>query len=467
MATLLICDDEKNIRRTLRMVLEGEGHEVLEASSAEESFSLLDSEAADLVLLDVRLPGMDGLTALEHMRERWPSLAVIMISGHASISDAVEATRRGAYDFLEKPLDRERVLLSVKNALEKIRLERTVADLSASADSEEALLGESAPMKELRAVIAKVAPTMGRVMIFGESGTGKELMARAIHRQSTRSASPFVKVNCAAIPGELIESELFGHEKGSFSGATGRKRGRFELADGGTLFLDEVGEMPLAAQAKVLRALQNGEVTRVGSERTFTVDVRVIAATNKNLKKEVEAGRFREDLYFRLNVVPIVAPPLRERTEDIPLLVTAFLHQLAEANDLPKKSADPAVPRVLATYPWPGNVRELRNVVERMLILSGDMIGPSDVPAEIRAPGRAPSDDQLGPSMSGDSAEPHLLRTPYKGLPLRELREAVERDFIRATLVDCDWNVTRAAEILGVERTNLHKKMRHHGIERR
>jgi two-component system, NtrC family, nitrogen regulation response regulator NtrX len=460
MATFLICDDEKNIRRTLRMVLEGEGHEVSEAERAEEAIEELDTNGADVLFLDVRLPGMDGLEALGRIRERRPAQAVIMVSGHASVSDAVEATRRGAYDFLEKPLDRERVLLSVRNALEKVSLERRVADLAAGADADEALLGEAPAMREVHGVIAKVAPTVGRVLITGESGTGKELIARAIHRQSPRADAPFVKVNCAAIPGELIESELFGHEKGAFSGATARKRGRFELADGGTLFLDEIGEMPLAAQAKVLRALQNGEVTRVGSERTFTVDVRILAATNKDLKAEAVAGRFREDLFFRLNVVPVEAPPLRERTADIPLLVEAFLARIAETHGLPLKSVAPAVFDALAAYPWPGNVRELRNVVERMLILSGDRIDVGDVPAEIR--GATP--DAAAGSTGADGTAPAWAA--YRGMTLRDLRDAVERDYIVSVLDGCDWNVTRAAEILGVERTNLHKKLRHHGIER-
>ncbi|RMG14937.1 MAG: sigma-54-dependent Fis family transcriptional regulator [Deltaproteobacteria bacterium] len=449
MATVLICDDEKNIRRTLKLVIAGEGHEVLEAERAESALRLLEEVGADVVLLDVKLPGMDGIEALSRIRERWPAVEVIMISGHATVSEAAEATRRGAYDFFEKPLDRDRVLVSLRNVIDKVRLAQKVADLS---PDEEELLGESAAIREVKQIIAKVAPTGGRVLITGESGTGKELIARAIHRQSRRADKPFVKVNCAAIPSELIESELFGHEKGAFSGATARKRGRFELADGGTIFLDEIGDMPLGAQAKVLRVLQNGELTRVGGERTFTVDVRVLAATNKDLKAEVEAGRFREDLFFRLNVVPIHAPPLRERPEDIPLLVEAFLEQLARTHGLKKPEVDTAVFETLRRYTFPGNVRELRNIVERMLILAGDRIGEADLPLEVRQePGRAKGLFDLD---------------RYRGLTLRQLRDAVEREYIRETLVACDWNVTRAAELLGVERTNLHKKMRSHGIER-
>ncbi len=449
MATLLICDDEKNIRRTLRLVLEGEDHEVLEAERAEAALHQLEETGAEVVLLDVRLPGMDGLEALQQIKARWPATEVIMISGHASVSDAAQATRHGAYDFFEKPLERERVLVSVRNALAKVDLERRVADL---AEGDEELLGSAPAIEEVKRIIAKVAPTTGRVLVTGESGTGKELVARALHRQSKRAAGPFVKVNCAAIPAELIESELFGHEKGAFSGAVARKRGRFELADGGTLFLDEIGDMPAGAQAKVLRALQNGEVNRVGSERTFTVDVRVVAATNKDLDAEARAGRFREDLRYRLEVVPIEMPPLRDRPEDIPLLAEAFLERLAREHGLARPEVDPEVLERLRRHRWPGNVRELRNVVERMLILSGDRIGPADLPTELSAAGAPP------PGTVDVSA--------YRGLTLRDLREAVERDYIRATLDACDWNVTRAADALGVERTNLHKKMRHHGIER-
>ncbi len=367
MATVLICDDEKNIRRTLKLVISGEGHEVLEAERAESALRLLEEQGADVVLLDVKLPGMDGITALSRIRERWPTTEVIMISGHATVSEAAEATRRGAYDFFEKPLDRERVLVSLRNVLEKVRLARKVADLSRE---DEELLGESAAIREVKQLIAKVAPTGGRVLITGESGTGKELIARAIHRQSKRSDKPFVKVNCAAIPSELIESELFGHEKGAFSGATARKLGRFELADGGTIFLDEIGDMPLGAQAKVLRVLQNGEVTRVGGERTFVVDVRVLAATNKDLKAESEAGRFREDLFFRLNVVPIHAPPLRERPEDVERFL--FLHGK-------HLTWNPAAREfLLHQYTHPFNFRGLRHLVERLTLEGVTHVGQDD-----------------------------------------------------------------------------------------
>lgn len=450
MGTILICDDERNIRRSLKLIL-GEDHEVLEADRAEAALELLASTPADLVLLDVRLPGMDGLEALSKIKEQWPTIEVIMISGHASLTDAVEATRKGAFDFFEKPLERERILVSVRNGLAKTALARQVQDLSGTGEE---ILGTSAAIVSLHQMIAKVAPTDGRVLITGESGTGKELIARAIHLRSKRASEAFVKVNCAAIPIELIESELFGHEKGAFTGATARKRGRFELADRGTIFLDEIGDMPPSAQAKVLRVLQNGEINLVGSERTETVNVRVLAATNKNLKLEVSEGRFREDLFFRLNVVPIVAPPLRERKGDVRLLVQAFLGSLAQEHGLKVPTLDPAVFGPLERYPWPGNVRELRNVVERMLILAGDHITEADLPTEVRQPSPTPT-----PEAGFDPGS-------YVGLTLRELRDTAERDYIRSTLEDCDWNVTKAADLLGVERTNLHKKIKHHGIER-
>src|SRR5512142_2801669 len=379
--TVLVVDDEKNIRRTLRMVLETEGYAVAEAESAEEALKLLEAEPIDLGIFDVRLPGMDGLTLLAKARELWRDLPVIVVSGHADTPDVVEAMRRGALDFFSKPVDRERVLVSVRNALARRSLEEKVKDLSSRERRfGDEMLGESPVMNRLREEIAKVAPTNGRVLVVGESGTGKELIAQEIHRQSKRTAGAFVKVNCAAIPSELIESELFGHEKGSFSGAASRRRGQFEVAHGGTLFLDEIGDICLSAQAKVLRALQTGEITRVGAERTLLVDVRVIAATNKDLEAEAREGAFREDLFFRLNVVPLRAPPLRERLEDVPLLAERFLQLAVRENGMRPKPVDPDVFRRLQQYRWPGNVRELRNVCERMAIMSGDRITAADVP---------------------------------------------------------------------------------------
>ena len=347
--TILVVDDEKNIRRTLRMVLEGEGFEVIEAGSAEEAFPMIEDAAPDLVVLDVRLPGMSGVDALEQIRKvRSPdALPIVVISGHASLSEAVQAVQRGANDFLEKPLDRDRMLVSLKNALAMRRLARELEALKRDAGKRYEMIGESAAMKRLYSEIEKVAPTRGRVLITGESGTGKELIARAIHKLSPRTSAAFVKVNCAAIPAELIESELFGHERGAFTGAQGRKRGLFEVAHLGTLFLDEIGDMSLAAQAKVLRALQNGEITRVGGDATVAVDVRVIAATNKDLEAAVGKGEFREDLYFRLNVVPIKSPALRDRLEDVPGLARAFLEEFCAENGMRTKPVEAEVTEAL------------------------------------------------------------------------------------------------------------------------
>jgi two-component system, NtrC family, nitrogen regulation response regulator NtrX len=453
---ILVVDDEPNIRRALRMVLEPEGYALLEAESAERALELLAAEPVDLGVFDIRLPGMDGLTLLSRARELWRDLPVLVISGHADAGDIVDAMRRGATDFIPKPVDRDRVLVSVRNALSRRTLEEKVQALSSRerrfADE---MLGDSAALRKLREDIAKVAPTSGRVLVLGESGTGKELVAAEVHRLSRRAQGPFVKVNCAAIPAELIESELFGHEKGSFSGAAARRRGQFEVAHGGTLFLDEIGDMSLSAQAKVLRALQTGEITRVGSERPITVDVRVVAATNKDLEAEVREGTFREDLYFRLNVVPLRAPPLRERLEDVPVLAERFFQLAARENGVRPRAIDPAVYDRLRSYRWPGNVRELRNVCERMVIMSGDRIGPADVPDGV-GPRAAPI------AAGGGAAD--LSR--YGEVPLKELRDLVERDYILKKLEEHDWNITQAAQALGVERTNLHKKIKQHGLSR-
>ncbi len=468
-ARILVVDDEKNIRRTLRMVLEGPGHEVVEAGSAEEALARLDDEDIDLVVLDVRLPEMSGIEALDRIRKRpgLDAVPVLMISGHASLAEAVSAVQLGATDFLEKPLDRDRVLVSVDNALRQTKLHREVARLRAEVGGRHEMIGQAEVMSELFSAIEKVAPTKGRVLITGESGTGKELIARAIHRLSDRRDAPFVMLNCAAIPTELIESELFGYERGAFTGAHGRKKGMFELADGGTLFLDEIGDMSLGAQAKVLRALQSGEITRVGSERPIAVNVRVLAATNKDLEAEVAASRFRDDLYFRLNVVPIRSPALRERTDDIPLLAQAFFKQFCREYGGREKPVDPEVFELLMQRPWPGNVRELRNVVERMVILSGARITVADVPRDwLAQAGRE------GARFDPVSADPAAgagvdsLVGPEEKLTLREFRDRAEAEYLRATLRQCDWNISRAAGQLGIERTNLHKKMRAFGIRR-
>ena len=460
-ATILVVDDEKNIRRTLRMVLEGSGFNTLEASSAEECLEILESSEVDLLILDVRLPNMSGIEALEKIRSGPDTrrLPVLMVSGHASVAEAVQAVQLGATDFFEKPLDRDRILVTVRNALKTWQLQREVDQLRADVGHRYEMIGESAVIRSLFAQLEKVAPTNGRVLISGESGTGKELIARAIHRLSPRADKPFVKVNCAAIPAELIESELFGYERGAFTGAQSRKKGMFELAHGGTLFLDEIGDMSASAQAKVLRALQSGEISRVGGEKSIAVDVRVLAATNKDLELEVRDGRFREDLYFRLNVVPIVSPPLRERKSDILLLAQGFLQEFSQENGLREKPIDDEVLEALAERPWPGNVRELRNVVERMAILSGDRITLDDLPeegvlSEVRRESAPPSDFPVVHDRAGER------------LTLRDYRSRAEKDYILQTLDEVGWNISRAATILGVERTNLHKKMRSYGIRR-
>ncbi|HET6340443.1 MAG TPA: sigma-54 dependent transcriptional regulator [Polyangiales bacterium] len=467
-ASILICDDEKNIRRTLGMVLEGLGHRVFEASSAEEALALLDKEEIELAILDVRLPKLSGIEALQRIRAKpeLVGLPVIMISGHASLAEAVHSVQLGATDFLEKPLDRDRVLVSVANALKSERLQREVNRLRAEVEDRYKMVGQSAVMADLFQQIEKVAPTKGRVLITGESGTGKELIARAIHSLSDRKNAPFVMLNCAAIPSELIESELFGHERGAFTGAHMRKKGMFELADGGSLFLDEIGDMSLSAQAKVLRALQSGEISRVGGERAIAVDARVIAATNKDLAAEVERGNFRDDLYFRLNVIPLHSPALRERVEDIPLLAKSFLNEFGSEYGGRARPADPAVFALLQSRPWPGNVRELRNVIERMVILAGPEIRPDDVPMpspglakSVPPPPAAPPPVQVMEARQ-PAASIGIALPSGEPLSLRDFRDRAESEYIRMTLKACDWNISRAATQLGVERTNLHKKMR-------
>jgi DNA-binding NtrC family response regulator len=464
-STIFIVDDEKNIRRTVRMVLEGEGFGVEEASSGEEALARLPEVAADVLLLDVQLPGISGLETLERIAKlRGESLpTVIVISGHATLADAVRATKAGAYDLIEKPLDRERLMVALRNALERRAMAREVQGLRALADERSEMVGRSAAMGALRAQIAKVAPTRTRVLITGESGTGKELIARAIHRQSAVADKPLVKVNCAAIPKELIESELFGHERGAFTGATARKRGLFEMADGGTIFLDEIGDMVSSAQAKVLRVLQSGEFTRVGGEQTLKVDVRVLAATNRDLQAAVAAGEFREDLYFRLNVVPLRAPPLRERADDVALLSASFIELACRENGMKVKTISDEALALLAGYPWPGNVRELRNVIERLVILSDESITVDDLPEEIIAEvSRTRREATAAPSDL-----PRVeLPAEARALPLREFRDHMEREYIRIKLDENGWNISRTASLLGIERTNLHKKMRALGLSR-
>ena len=469
--TVLVVDDEKNIRRTLEMVLTGEGYRVLEAESAERALQMLGNpeQPVDLGIFDLKLPGISGLEALERLRadEATRDLPVIVISGHATVHDAVSAVKLGASDFFEKPLNRERVLVSVRNCIQTARLSRTVEQMRAELEARYEMIGTSAPMKKLYQDIDKVAPTKASVLITGESGTGKELVSRAIHRLSPRKDAPFIKVNCAAIPRELIESELFGHERGSFTGAQARKRGFFEQAHGGTLFLDEIGDMDLTAQAKVLRALQNGEVVRVGSEHVIHVDVRVLAATNKDLSRAVGDGSFREDLFFRLDVFPMRVPALRDRPADIRLMADAFVGAFCKENGLKPKQIEASVYDALTRRKWPGNVRELKNVVDRAAILSGDVITIADLPED---PHTSPFDDD------GEGAEdaapagappwPAVRGSGGERMTLRDYREAAERSYIVDTLKAFDWNISKAAVILGVERTNLHKKIRAYGIKR-
>jgi DNA-binding NtrC family response regulator len=476
--TVLVVDDEKNIRRTLQLVLEGEGYRVLGAETAEQALELLASPdtPVDLAIFDVKLPDMSGLDALARIRqdEAIKDLPIIVISGHATVHDAVSAIKLGASDFFEKPLARERVLVSVRNVLDAAKAHRELARVTEQQLQRFEMIGQSAPMQRLFHDIDKVAPTKASVLITGESGTGKELIARAIHRLSPRGDGPFVKVNCAAIPRELIESELFGHERGAFTGAQAKRRGFFEQAHGGTLFLDEIGDMDMVAQAKVLRAVQSGEISRVGSEHVIHVDVRVLTATNKDLSRGVENGTFREDLFFRLNVFPIRSPALRERVEDIPSLALAFMAQFARENGIVPKPIDDAVTVALVSRKWPGNVRELKNVVERAAILSSDRVTIADLPED---PHESPfGEDPESSTLEGTSAvfaeedagSPSAAPTAPDGKPLtlREFREKSERQYIVDTLRMTGWNISRTAILLGVERTNLHKKIRAYDIKR-
>ncbi len=449
LAKILVVDDEENIRKSLKMILEYEGYSFLEAEDGEEALDVLEETVGlDLVLLDIKLPGRDGLEVLAEMKKKPYSPEVVMISGHGTIKNAVEATRLGAFDFLEKPLQRDRVLLSIRNALNQNKLRRECLDLKRRAEKRYELIGNHPSMKKLWREILKTAPTNATVLIYGESGTGKELIARAIHDHSLRTRERFVQVNCAAIPEELIESELFGHEKGAFTGATERKLGKFELAERGTIFLDEIADMSLKTQSKVLRVLEEGEVQRVGSSKINKVDVRVIAATNKNLKEEKEAGRFREDLFFRLNVIPLYSPPLRDKKEDIPLLVEYFCKNFADENNFKVKRFSDDALQAMMRYPWKGNVRELKNMVERLIVMTeGDIIKAKDLP------------DYIGGEAYFALPDAKKIRT------LKEFREIAERDFILAKLKENNWNISQTAREIDTPRSNLYKKLEHYGIK--
>ncbi len=454
---ILVIDDEAAIRDSLRMTLEYEGYEFLAAATGQEGLALVEREAPDLVLLDVKMPGMDGIEVLERLRNMNESLPIVVISGHGTISTAVEATKKGAFDFIEKPFASERVLVSIRNALDQRQLRDENKSLKKAVEIRHQMVGESGGLKQVMAAVARAAPTNATVLITGESGVGKELVARTIHRNSLRSRERFVQVNCAAIPEELIESELFGHEKGSFTGATEKQVGKFEQADRGTIFLDEVGDMSAKTQAKVLRVLQEGEVERLGSARTIKVDVRVIAATNKNLEEEIEKGYFREDLYFRLAVIPIHVPPLRERPGDISLLVRHYADSFSRENNARPKRVTQAALDALSRYRWKGNIRELRNTVERMIIMTaGDTIDVADLPETVRHPSPAAS--------GGPAPKPLSEADAAKAGTLREFKENSERAFLVGKLRENGWNISKTAEIIGTPRSNLYKKLEQYQI---
>ena len=457
---VLIVDDEKGVREALKQVLEFEQLEVRTCTSGHEALKQYPEYHPQLVFLDVKMQGIDGIETLKRLRELDPRAQVVMISGHGTIQTAVEATQHGAYDFLEKPLDTDRILLTLRNALQHVDLASENVRLRAEVQAQHEIVGSSRAIKQVIELLERVGPTGARVLITGENGTGKELVARAIHALSPRARGPFIEVNCAAIPAELIESELFGHMKGSFTGAFTDRAGKFELADGGTLFLDEIGDMSLSAQAKVLRALQEGVISRVGSGKATEVDVRVVAATNKNLEQEIAAGTFREDLLYRLNVVPIPVPPLRERRGDVPQLIQHFVDQLTQRAGLPAKAFAPEAVKRLAGHDWPGNIRELRNAVERLLILTaGQTVTEQDV---ARLVGAGVAGD--GPAV-GDGG--HYTDGDWLDAPtFEQFKLAAERAFLQAKLKEHDWNVSETARTLEMPRSNLYKKLERYGLDR-
>ena len=461
-ASILIVDDEVSILNSLSSILEDEGYDVSVAKSGMEALRHCTINPPELMMLDIWMPEMDGLETLKRLRELVPNTQVMMMSGHGSIETAVKAIKLGAYDYIEKPLSLENVTLRVKHALDQHRLEQENRSLRTKVERKFELIGQAPVMQQLKQLIETAGPTNSRVLIGGENGTGKELVARAIHQHSHRATRPFVAVNCAAIPETLIESELFGHERGAFSGATTMKRGQFEQADGGTLFLDEIADMSLSTQAKVLRALQEQQFTRVGGTKLIKVDVRVLAASNKDLLQEIDKGTFREDLFYRLNVVPIVVPTLRDRREDIPLLVKHFLRVHAEEQGLKLKQVSPEAMDVFMQYEWPGNIRELRNLIERLMIM---------VPGPVIEAAHASVALQVRPQMSaaqsaaGVQPANTLLSRPYDSL--RDARNAFEKEFIARKLREHHWNISRTAEDLKIERSHLHRKIKLLDVEMR
>ncbi len=449
---VLVIDDEAGIRDHMRMILEYEGYECAVAALADEGIAAFERDVPDVVFLDVKMPGMDGIEALKRLREINDQVPIVMISGHASIQTAVEATKLGAFDFIEKPFGTERVLVTVRNAVAQRSLREENQTLVKALDVRHEMVGSSGALKKVQDSIKRAAPTNATVLILGESGVGKELVARAIHRNSLRAKERFVQVNCAAIPEELIESELFGHEKGSFTGAAEKQIGKFEQADRGTIFLDEVGDMSAKTQAKVLRVLQEGEVERLGSAKTIKVDVRVIAATNKDLEEEIAQGRFREDLYFRLSVIPIQVPPLRERTEDIPLLVNHFTELLSRENNRKTPRFTPQAVEFFRQQRWKGNVRELRNAVERLVIMADDRIDVDDLRDLVRLEPR------------GGTSDNNETKGDARVGTLREFKENAERAFLVQKLREHAWNISKTAEVIGTPRSNLYKKLEQYNI---
>ncbi len=452
METILVVDDEESIRLSLEGILLDEGFRALFASNGEDAINILQHEDPDLVLLDIWMPGIDGMETLSRIKEIRPDQPVIMMSGHGTIETAVKATRLGAYDFIEKPLSLEKILLSIQNAMKVGHLMAENQALKAKINKEHEMIGESKPIDRMKKQIAIAAPSNGWVLITGENGTGKELVARAIHHQSTRSRQTFVEVNCAAIPEELIESELFGHEKGAFTGATAARKGKFDQANNGTLFLDEIGDMSLKTQAKILRILQERKFERVGGNRTIEVDVRVIAATNKDLEAEIKEGSFREDLYFRLNVLPFHVPPLRDRKEDIPRLASHFLNYFCSQESREIKCVSEEALHALMQYNWPGNIRELKNLIERMVIMTPEQLIEYDhLPDSIK---------NCTKNTTQELSVGTISVTSY-----RDAKELFEKQFLNKKLEENNWNISRTAEEIGLERSNLHRKIKSYGLE--
>lgn len=452
MQSILIVDDEQSIRKSLTGILQDEGFSPSSTASGEAAIEKISQEKPDLILLDIWMPGMDGMETLSRIRDMYPDQLVVMMSGHGTIETAVKATKLGAYDFIEKPLSLEKVLLCIQNAVKVSQLVEENRELKERFGEEHEMIGNSKPIKELKQQIKIAAPTSGWILITGENGTGKELVARAIHKNSRREEKPFVEVNCAAIPEELIESELFGHEKGSFTGATTQRRGKFDQAHMGTLFLDEIGDMSLKTQAKVLRILQERKFERVGGNKTIEVDVRVIAATNKDLEKEISNGNFREDLYYRLNVIPFHVPPLRDRKADIPLLVNHFLEYFCSKESREIKVLDDEAMQAIKSYLWPGNVRELKNLIERLAIMSpGNTITRSQLPQAVCDRSQPALNEQTAACLTAEN--------------FRMAKEEFEKEYLIQKLTENEWNISRTAEAIQIERSNLHRKIKAYGIE--